>query len=457
MAAGGLARCRPAPGILFRSSGGGAWRRRAPLSRLSTAAPEVPDPSGADASPEGPARRCLASALWRRWVPSDEGALLRAQDALLSHFVKECTLHRKRSRIPFRGSVEVMNCVDSLGAAGAPAGGEVLVLAHGFGAGLGVFMRNYDAFAKRYDRVVGVDWLGMGGSSRPSAGAPLLPVAPGRLARGARGAGPREASAFFVESLESWRQDLGIERMHLVGHSLGAYLSAQYAMRHPLRVASLVLASPAGLLPVPPGAEGMAGAPLVPRMLDRAWQNNVTPQQIVRLLGPRGRGLVDGLLGRRLARSRGAPADGAQRALLSDYVYHVSAAEPSGEFAMNSLLTPMLVGGAPGSGGGRRIKIFARAPLCGDVAEALAGSGMRVGLLFGDRDWLADPLAADVVDHWRRSGIDASIRTVRDAGHHLYLDNPGEFLEHVLGVTSSRTCVRHGVVAEGGWYRGQEG
>jgi cardiolipin-specific phospholipase len=40
---------------------------------------------------------------------------------------------------------------------------------------------------------------------------------------------------------------MGLERMTLIGHSLGAYLSVAYALRHPERVSKLILLSPAGV------------------------------------------------------------------------------------------------------------------------------------------------------------------------------------------------------------------
>jgi cardiolipin-specific phospholipase len=51
----------------------------------------------------------------------------------------------------------------------------------------------------------------------------------------------------FVDSLEKWRKNMGMERMVLIGHSLGGYLSACYAMKYPERVEKLVLVSPVGL------------------------------------------------------------------------------------------------------------------------------------------------------------------------------------------------------------------
>ena len=40
---------------------------------------------------------------------------------------------------------------------------------------------------------------------------------------------------------------MGLQRMTLIGHSLGGYLSVAYALKYPTRVQKLILLSPAGI------------------------------------------------------------------------------------------------------------------------------------------------------------------------------------------------------------------
>ena len=87
--------------------------------------------------------------------------------------------------------------------------------------------------------VYAVDWLGMGRSAR-------VPFRI-RAKRDNISERVREAESFFVESLEEWRERTGLEKMTLIGHSLGAYFSTVYALRYPQRVHKLILLSPAGV------------------------------------------------------------------------------------------------------------------------------------------------------------------------------------------------------------------
>lgn len=179
-----------------------------------------------------------------------------------------------------------VNYVDSEQDAGAD---EPLVLMHGFGSGLGLFFSNYVGVGARERRVIGVDWLGMGGSGRPP-----FPRRPACSRAQDEAATVAASIAFFVDSLEAWRAAAGIPRMRLFGHSLGGYLAANYALTYPERVTRLVLAGPVGLPDAgePADAPADQDLPLNLRLITGAWAHNVTPQAIVRALGPRGERMV---------------------------------------------------------------------------------------------------------------------------------------------------------------------
>ena len=55
--------------------------------------------------------------------------------------------------------------------------------------------------------------------------------------------------AFFTDVIEAALAALGIERVHLVGHSMGGAIAVSLAARRPERVATLTLIAPAGLGP----------------------------------------------------------------------------------------------------------------------------------------------------------------------------------------------------------------
>ena len=49
-------------------------------------------------------------------------------------------------------------------------------------------------------------------------------------------------------AIEMWRQKLNLERIVLLGHSLGSFVSSAYALRHPSRIRHLILEDPWGYL-----------------------------------------------------------------------------------------------------------------------------------------------------------------------------------------------------------------
>jgi pyruvate dehydrogenase E2 component (dihydrolipoamide acetyltransferase) len=105
--------------------------------------------------------------------------------------------------------------------------GKTVVLIHGFGGDLDNWLFNMGPLSAVAD-VVALDLPGHGQSTVTSP-APSV-----------------EALAGFVAA---FLDGLGVERVHLVGHSLGAAVAAQLALDQPERVAGLVLVAPAGFGP----------------------------------------------------------------------------------------------------------------------------------------------------------------------------------------------------------------
>ena len=147
------------------------------------------------------------------------------------------------SRVELDTPRQFLNTLTITSTTPSPAAPPPAILLHGYGAGLGFFFRNFGSLAQwasqRGSAVYALDWLGMGRSARvPFSIKAKKDDIPGRVS---------EAESFFIDSLEQWRVKVGLEKMTLVGHSLGAYFSVAYALKYPARVNKLILLSPAGV------------------------------------------------------------------------------------------------------------------------------------------------------------------------------------------------------------------
>ena len=90
-----------------------------------------------------------------------------------------------------------------------------LVMLHGMGSGVGLWVLNYDSLCQNRT-VHAFDMLGFGRSSRP------------KFSSSSEG-----AEAEFVECVEEWRKAMNLKKFVLLGHSMGGYLAAAYAIKYP--------------------------------------------------------------------------------------------------------------------------------------------------------------------------------------------------------------------------------
>jgi hypothetical protein len=116
--------------------------------------------------------------------------------------------------------------------------------------------------------------------------------------------------------------------------------------------------------------------------------------------------------------------------LLADYLYHITVADPSGEFAMNSLLEPVVSPDVMG--------VFAREPLQETLVDLDVSYGLEsIKVLYGDHDWMRpnEPSAREtlaLLNAKTNGGIKTAVDIVPNAWHHLYLENSQDFVRHIV-------------------------
>lgn len=112
---------------------------------------------------------------------------------------------------------------------------EPMILLHGSSSSSVAYLSVIASLVDDFD-LYAVDLPGFGISS-VSPGSEFCELSPPMLVN------------FYIEVLRRCVSDLNLGKLHLVGHSLGAYLSTQFAYSHPQCIETLVVVDPAGLLP----------------------------------------------------------------------------------------------------------------------------------------------------------------------------------------------------------------
>lgn len=324
--------------------------------------------------------RCWLSG-WFHWIPTSMAALKEAESRILSHlktsfrsrYVTLCSEDKK-------GPNKIWTISMNENLPNTP-----LVLVHGFASGVALWALNLDPLASRRP-VYAFDVLGFGRSSRP-----------------AFSSDPIEAENQLVESIEEWRQAIDLQRFILLGHSMGGFLAAAYAIRHPERVEHLILADPWGFQEKPSDG-GPIRIPLWAKAIITLLQP-FNPLAGLRAAGPLGPKLIDKVRPD-LKRKFSTVIEDVDA--IPNYIYHCNAQIPSGETAFKALTES--IG-------------WAKNPMVSRMTQLR--EGMPVTFLYGERSWIDK--SAGYQTQRNRKGAEVQIRIIKGAGHHVYADQADDF------------------------------
>ncbi|KAA0710284.1 1-acylglycerol-3-phosphate O-acyltransferase ABHD5 [Triplophysa tibetana] len=272
-----------------------------------------------------------------------------------------------------------------------------LVLLHGFGAGVGLWVKNLPVIAKDGRPVYALDLLGFGRSSRPVFGSDA-----------------QEAEDQFVQSLEDWREAVGLEYMILLGHDFGSYVSTAYALKYPNRVKHLVLVEPWGFTAKPNVQERWV--PIWIKALG-AVLNPINPLTILRLAGPLGSLLIQAMRSDLKQKYASLFEDDT----VADYIYHVNAQTPSGERAFKNMTIPYTWPQRP---------MMERA--------GMISPSLPMTFIYGSRSNI-DGQSGKAMQEIRPNS-DTEIIVIQGAGHYVFADQSEDFSQAVLKICSD---VRH--------------
>lgn len=261
--------------------------------------------------------------------------------------------------------------------------GPPLVMIHGFGGGLALFAANMEILAQSYT-VYAIDLPGFGRSTRPDY----------------IGKTAGEAESYFVGAFDQWMDAVGLESAIIMGHSLGAFLSASWALSHPHRFQRLILVDPFGVPAQPLQAEYKFS--IWRRMIVGTIKAiSSSPLTLLRAAGPWGPGLIKSLRPDLIAKFSHLHTD---PEITANYIYHVNAQSPaSGEVAFTQIMA--------GIG-------YAANPLMHRLPDL--DPKIPISFIYGEESWMKPFHGVELKESMPNHISDFIV--IPQAGHHVYID-----------------------------------
>lgn len=347
-----------------------------------------------------------------------------------------------------------------------------IVFIHGYMAAMGYFVKNLEDFARLYGNLSlhVIDMPGYGNSSRPLFPSSFVKIS-SNATHDQKINRVINTENWFIDKFEAWRKVREIDHFDLIAHSMGAYLSSCYLMKYnqvsegKTRVGKFIVVSPMGTESSDaslinnsklqynhheaggyPLREIIAsldfkdhdtnheeleklwdflGRPKFPAntLLKTLWEWNVSPFQLLQLFGPMYSKILSYWSFQRFKnlKANNANEENTQEPnpelilKLHEYSYSIfNQYQGSGEVAITILISH---------------EILARLPLCDrGFPEFLQKTGVKSMWMYGDKDWMNQKGGEYCVQKLKELGDEtAELKVIKNAGHHLYLDNPTEF------------------------------
>ncbi|KAL6942179.1 hypothetical protein ACO0QE_003345 [Hanseniaspora vineae] len=298
------------------------------------------------------------------------------------------------------------------GVAGKPQ--KHLIIVHGYGAGIGFFIKNIEHLANSLVKdnwcLHAIDLPGYGYSSRDNF--------PFNIHRDT----PEQVEKWFHSKIHQWFKARGLldnpDQNTVLAHSMGAYLMATYAAQPHLQNhwSKLMMCSPGGITPT-------KLEPTPPFWFVKLWDQNISPFSIVRALKRLGSKVTSAWTFRRFSNL----GNSRLRLLLHRYTYAIFNAKGSGEYMLSFFLK---------CGGDPRVplqkRLFSGASSNIHAQNILKNSKMEWVWLYGENDWMNVNGGVACSEFLNAHAIKSTVAEIPYAGHHLYLDNERMFNDFVL-------------------------
>ncbi|CDO95940.1 unnamed protein product [Kluyveromyces dobzhanskii CBS 2104] len=267
-----------------------------------------------------------------------------------------------------------------------------VILVHGYGAGLGFYLKNFDSLLAENVVVHAIDLPGYGFSSRSTF--------PFQYPKDSC----QQVEEYFDDLLCKWFEKKGLpsswENNYVVAHSMGAYILSLYANKHK-HFKKIFMCSPGGIsrnneMPAPPW------------WFTKLWDQNISPFSLIRNADQLGSKLVSGWTSRRFGLHH------QHFDKLHHYTYGIFNQPGSGEYMLSFML---------GCGGWPRVPLETRL----FTEENFKSDHLDWVWLYGDNDWMDINGAKRINDFLKSKSINTKLEVIPNAGHHLYWDNDSFF------------------------------